>query len=327
MSFLNIMIKSVDMNNNCINIAISGLGLLTIEDIKKRLIKKLPDSLTINWTNISDTQLNCLLINEDFFDNSHIQRIITEKKIPYLKVSKLNESKDPALLCTPITDETTLDQLVETCVQKYQLHKVAPLALDDACQNKIDYQFFNQIYKEYSRKLLLEDQYGSIAVLDHHAHHAWPNSNRHSFHSDDSIHYLDATTSDLVKISRKLQKNLENWLFEFIWNSPSFIQYPDEAACFKLNFWPQPTANQQKCILQLSAAFILGAQISQVAEKLNLPLNTVQKFIVANQAIKNAEKISIKEIQFAQQKNQSSNTNDVQQTQSFFQKLKRRFGF
>ena len=76
------------MNNQCINIAISGLGLTTSDDLKIRLRKILPNNIGINWTNISDQNINCILINEHFFEHDNIQNIIQNKKIPYLKISK-----------------------------------------------------------------------------------------------------------------------------------------------------------------------------------------------------------------------------------------------
>lgn len=52
------------MNNQCINIAISGLGLTTSDDLKIRLRKILPTNIGINWTSVSDQNINCILINE-----------------------------------------------------------------------------------------------------------------------------------------------------------------------------------------------------------------------------------------------------------------------
>ncbi|WP_150115746.1 hypothetical protein [Acinetobacter sp. TGL-Y2] len=315
------------MNNNCVNIAISGLGLLTIDDIKKRLINGLPHSTQINWTHITDNKLDCLVINEDFFENNNIQKIINEKNIPYLKVSKVKRANDPHLLCTPITDEAALQNLIQSCLKMISNTPVQFQPSDLDSNSAMDSQLFNQIYNEYSRKLLLKDQYGTIAVLDHHAHWAWPDTTRQTFMTNESIMYVDATTSDFLRISRKHQKNLENWLFELIWNSPHFMHLPDDFATFRLHYWPQPIVTDQKIILQLSAAFSLGAQVSTVSEKLNISLMTVKKFVIANQAIKNIEKISLKDVRFSVQNTKIQESAESSQIANFFQKLKRRFGF
>ena len=99
------------MNNQYINIAISGLGITTSDDLKIRLRKILPNNIGINWTSVADQNINCLLINEHFFDNTNIQNIIQKRNIPYLKISKHSEYTESAennLLCIPIYDECTL---------------------------------------------------------------------------------------------------------------------------------------------------------------------------------------------------------------------------
>lgn len=69
------------MNNNCINIAISGLGLLTIDDIKKRLINGLPHSIQVNWTHITDNKLDCLVINEDFLKTIIFKKLLMKNTL------------------------------------------------------------------------------------------------------------------------------------------------------------------------------------------------------------------------------------------------------
>lgn len=77
------------MNNQYINIAISGLGLTTSDDLKIRLRKILPTSIGINWTTIADQNISCILINEQFFENSNIQNIIQNKNIPISKFQSI----------------------------------------------------------------------------------------------------------------------------------------------------------------------------------------------------------------------------------------------
>lgn len=317
------------MDATRINIAISGLGLITTEDIKKRLRHIIPKDIKINWTNIADIELDFLFINHAFFDSNHIQKIVNENKIPYFKIAKHSdqiEQNDPHLLCTPITDESGLKHAIENYFIALTDSSIQSNT-DSSDLQSISYQFFKQIYQEYSRKLLISDQHGSIALIDHHAHHAWPNKQHHSFDTNTSIRYADANTSDLLKISRKNQFNLENWLFELIWNSPVFVDLPNTSSHFKLSYWPQPVAKDSKIILQMSASFILGAEIAQVAQQFNIPLLTVQKFIIANQAINNADIIPAKEASFKARMHVLKNDVEAPVLKSFFNKLKRRFGF
>ena len=52
------------MNGHCINIAISGISLKVSDELKIELRKTIPHEFGINWINISDPNLDLLLINE-----------------------------------------------------------------------------------------------------------------------------------------------------------------------------------------------------------------------------------------------------------------------
>lgn len=316
------------MNNHCINIAISGLGLLTIDDIKKRLLKYIPKTISVNWTTLADKNLDCLLVNEDFLENNHIQNLIHVKKLPFLKVTKSATStviRDLNTLNIPIIDDAPLNYLIQKCCKTEIEFSNNNEFFEN--QNTKSHLFFNKLYSEYCHKLALHDQNGIIAVIDHHAHIAWPCVSRHAKQTDGTLIYKDAITSDLIKISRKTQLNLENWLFELIYTSEPFLDLPEESSFFKLGFWPQPLHADKKRIFQLSSAFALGAQISNVSSILDIPVQDVQKFIVANQAINNIELISSRDAQFGMLQVAATKRQEKTIVKSFFQKLKRKFGF
>lgn len=170
------------------------------------------------------------------------------------------------------------------------------------------------------------DQLGSLAIVDHHQHCVWINSQRTQAHTDGSLQYNSAIIEDFSNVSRKYPLNLEDWLFELVWNSHHLCILPHASAHFKIKFWPQPTATDRKLILQLSACFIQGAEIQHVANKLGIDIEVVQRFINANLAIHNAELVNAKTCQFDQNHSQESHQ-DVSTLRSFFGKLKRRFGF
>lgn len=325
------------MNNQCINIAISGLGLTTSDELKIRLRRILPNNIGINWTNISDQNINCILINEHFFEHDNIQNIIQNKKIPYLKISKHSEQAecvDENLLCLPINDELTLKDWVNIkLLNRSSQIEQKPQALYDDSPAEQDLEikevaFFTDIYQQEIRKILINDQFGTLAIIDHHAHLAWLEPTREAYKTDLSIQYAAATTTDFIKVSRKQHHNLENWLFNLIWQNPNIITIPSQNEAYRLNFWPQPNMADKKILLQLSACFILGAEIQHVANKLNIPIHTVQHFIAANLAINNAELISVKDCQFNQPSSSTENQTENQGfLKSLFGKLKTRFKF
>lgn len=321
------------MNNQYINIAISGLGLTTSDDLKIRLRKILPTSIGINWTTIADQNISCILINEQFFENSNIQNIIQNKNIPYLKISKHSEQTESAennLLCIPIYDECTLKNWVNVRLLNRTTNTEETITNNKISpdQNQIkDSDFFAALYKQESRKIILSDQLGTVAIIDHYAHLVWLEATRDEYQTDRSISYKAATTSDFIKVSRKRQLNLENWLFNLIWKNPDLVSLTPINHHYRLKFWVQPNEMDKKLLLQLTAAFIRGADIQHVSDKLNIPVTLVQHFISANLAIQNAEIISAKESLFDKSHPHDEPSENKGILKSFFGKLKSRFKF
>ena len=324
------------MNNQCINIAISGLGLTTSDDLKIRLRKILPTNIGINWTNITDQNINCILINEQFFENSNIQNIIQNKKIPYLKVSRSCENSESAeqnILNIPINDECTLKNWVyikllnrtaqvENDIEETFI-ETTPITDDEYETKELD--FFTNLYQQDTRKNMLRDQMGTIGIIDYHAHFVWLEATRDEYQTDRSIQYSAASTLDFIKVSRKRQLNLEDWLFNLIWKNLGLIVLPAPDKYYRLKFWVQPNDVDKKRLLQLSAAFIRGAEIQYVADKFNMSVNVVQHFIAAQIAIQNAEIIPARESQFDKAPINEEHNENKGVLKSFFGKLKSRF--
>ncbi|OTG63198.1 hypothetical protein [Acinetobacter silvestris] len=315
------------MNNPCINIAISGIGSTTTEDLKIQLRHLLPHEIGINWTSISDQNLDCLFINEIFYDNDNVQNIINTKNIPYLKVSKKTiheEDIHPNTLYLPILNNQFLQDWIKINFQFETSESIQSNESKFEKHSIKDIKYFQNLYLEDNRKLHFYDQFGTIAIIDHNMHFAWLEPTRTDFKTDASIQFEGASTADFIKVSRKRQYNLEDWLFNLIWNSPQLCTYPNENSYFRIQFWPQPLTPDQKTILQLSACFIQGAEILAVAKKLDIPITTVQHFIAANLAIQNVKQISAKESKFGQHVLENQEQSALK---SFFGKLKSRFGF
>ena len=58
------------MNGHRINIAISGISLKVSDELKIELRKTIPNEFGINWINISDPNLDLLLINENLANSN-----------------------------------------------------------------------------------------------------------------------------------------------------------------------------------------------------------------------------------------------------------------
>lgn len=320
------------MERNNIYISISGLGLTTTEDLKKRIIYSLPNVYTVHWSSLIEPRLDLLIINEYFSENQNIQKIIHDRNIPYLKVLKKTHQQNDiegSSLYHPLKDNHDLEQWLKTHILDQSktppVEVVKPVPSTAVSFKEVDY--FADLVSSAPGKYILSDDSGIFAIVDSRKHIAWVNPVQHTMQTDHSIQIEPASVTDIARFPRKCALNLEDYLFQLLWNSPSFIKLPNPSNHYRLKFWPTPLLKDQKVLLQLSASFSLGAEISMVTDKLNIPLTTVQQFINANLAIQNAELISAKECHFAKEKVEQPSSIEQSQVKSFFSKLKRRFGF
>lgn len=319
------------MNLKNLNISISGLSSTISDDLKIRLRKNLPRHIGINWTIISDPDVDCILINENFFESHNIQNIIQNRKVPFLKISKNSICDDENLITIPIVDECKLINWINEkllCHTENVNQKESMLSHENLSQIQVrEINYFSDIYDKYDRKIILSDNLGTIAIVDNYAHLAWLEATRDEFEIGHSVHYQAATIEDFIKISRKRQFNLENWLFNLIWKNPHLIALPEADKSYRLKFWIQPNESDKKILLKLNACFILGAKIKHVAEKLNISEVKIQHFIAANFAIHNVDVISTKEIMFDKNQNSKEIIENKGLLKNFFNIFKSKFKF
>ncbi|ENU32201.1 hypothetical protein [Acinetobacter parvus] len=318
------------MNGHCINIAISGISLKVSDELKIELRKTIPHEFGINWINISDPNLDLLLINENFFDTEGIQRIIQQKQLPCLKISKGQGScqiDEDNTLYLPFQQTDALKSWIQLRLLSY-ISNQQPKNDFLPNHNPVTEKFLKDMLNPENARLHLFDDHGTLAIIDTRSQIAWLEPTRIHTQTNHSFKYEFATTFDCTKVSRKVEYNLQDWLWNLFWHSLEFQRLaPEESEYYKLDYWPQPTqSNYRKITLKLSACFIQGAQLSQVATQLKLPIQTVQQFIAACIASNNGGIISASESHYLQ-------TETVEQTaeqhgflNKFFGKIRRRFG-
>ena len=318
------------MNGHCINIAISGISLKVSDELKIELRKTIPHEFGINWINISDPNLDLLLINENFFDTEGIQRIIQQKQLPCLKISKGQGScqiDEDNTLYLPFQQTDALKNWIQLRLLSY-ISNQQPKNDFLPNHNPVTEKFLKDMLNPENARLHLFDDHGTLAIIDTRSQIAWLEPTRIHTQTNHSFKYEFATTFDCTKVSRKVEYNLQDWLWNLFWHSLEFQRLaPEESEYYKLDYWPQPTqSNYRKITLKLSACFIQGAQLSQVATQLKLPIQTVQQFIAACIASNNGGIISASESHYLQ-------TETVEQTaeqhgflNKFFGKIRRRFG-
>ena len=324
------------MNGHCINIAISGISLKVSDELKIELRKTIPHEFGINWINIADPNIDLLLINENFFDTEGIQRILEQKQLPCLKVSKGQGTcniEEHNTIYLPFQQTDALKNWIHLRLLSYLSNQASQESQQTKIKtgsqhNAVSQKFLANMLNPENARLHLFDDRGTLAIIDTRSQIAWLEPTRTQTQTNHSFNYGFATTSDFTKVSRKVEYNLQDWLWNLFWHSPEFQRLaPNESEYYKLEYWPQPTQNNyRKITLQLSACFIQGAQLSQVATQLKLPIQTVQQFIAACIVSNNGGIIPASESHYLQTETAVQPAEQQGLLNKFFGKIRRRFG-
>ena len=288
------------MDKQYINIAITGLSIHHSEELRTQLRSLIPQEYNINWSSAADPTIDCLFIHESFYDTDGIQRILQSRSLPYLKITKKAHNDNlitENMLSLPIINPESLCMWLQQYLLKIPHPTQQLISAEHTAKHsiyKLEY-FAKMLDKERHSKLHLFDTLGTIAVIDIQQNIAWLNPHREQAYTDSGFDYDIASTSNFLKVSRKQPYILSDWLWQFFWDSSVFLKSiaPDDGH-YKIHMWPKPTQNiDRKIIFQLSCCFIQGGKISKIATQLNLPQETVQRFIASNIATNNLSKINI----------------------------------
>lgn len=325
------------MNKQYINIGIAGLSIHDSDELKHKISNLLPCHINIQWKTASDINLDCLFIHEHFFETEGIQRILNTKKLPWLKISKDNELSGKVsnnTLYFPLQDTYDLDRWVDRNIINSNHQNSEQIDMLPIMQSKLPTNhnytesYFKQMFdSESNAKLHLCDDTGSIAVIDSTKNLVWLNPNNPIKTTNFSFKYDLASTNDLLKVSRKESLILQDWLWNLFWNSSDFYQIAPEDGHYKILFWPKPNdkANRKK-IFQMSACFIQGAKMSKIAEQHDIPILMIRRFIAANMATGNLEKINAWDKHYAPPE-KAEKTEEQNFIKSFLGKMRIKFGF
>ena len=94
-----------------IYLAVSGLNLRDLNDLKEQIRKIIPNSVNICWSNVAEPKLQALLINETFFDTPYIQNFIKTHNLSVLRIisrSEKNSIIEAEKLYLPIINTSLL---------------------------------------------------------------------------------------------------------------------------------------------------------------------------------------------------------------------------
>ena len=317
--------------NSTLYISIFGLNLNVINDIKSIISNKLSETFTIHWTNIADSKLQVLLINDDFIDLPNINKIRHEALI-ILKLKK-NELKANQIehdtLFLPLTNTNQFEHWLEHSVAlRFRdidpVNVSKPIVVQDI-KPKLNALQISQAFKDlnkHQRQLLLLDQ-KPIALIDNLSNEFWIEQNI-QITQNSEITLIPADTNTVVTFKYGLESiNLQHGLWQFVWDYLDDTP-PNYTSHYKLLHWPQPIhCAERQSLLKISAFFMEGSSTQYIAEQIHLSQNFINRYLFACHIAQIIEEIPAMASVYHSQKTAQESSNPLQ---SFFRSLRKKLG-
>ena len=318
--------------HQAVNIAIFGLSLRTLNELKEHIQTAIPSHIQVNWSNITEPHLDILMINHIFFDSPNIKSLIQNNHINVLQIANnadKNSSIEDDILYLPLNHLHSLHQwLNERLAKNAAIEKVSPpQATNTTIHRKQIREVLQEILNPKNGKIQLFDHNGLIAIADPRNEWVWQNPMLQTLHTDPSLNYTYATQNDQLWITETPQQDLKQWLWNLLWASKDFNELcPPSASSFYLEIWPQPKNRiERQDILRMAACFAKGAEISVVASQLKLPEQRVKQFVAASLGANYGKIIKDHQANYHPQNNQ--NMTEQNFMKKLFGRLRNRLGF
>lgn len=318
--------------HQAVNIAIFGLSLRTLNELKEHVQTAIPSHIQVNWSNIAEPHLDILMINHIFFDSPNIKSLIQNNHINVLQIANnadKNSSIEDDILYLPLNHLHSLHQwLNERLAKNAAIEKVSPpQATNTTIHRKQIGEVLQEILNPKNGKIQLFDHNGLIAIADPRNEWVWQNPMLQTLHTDPSLNYTYATQNDQLWITETPQQDLKQWLWNLLWASKDFNELcPPSASSFYLEIWPQPINKiERQDILRMAACFAKGAEISVVASQLKLPEQRVKQFVAASLGTNYGKIIKDHQANYHPQNNQ--NMTEQNFMKKLFGRLRNRLGF
>ena len=318
--------------HQAVNIAIFGLSLRTLNELKEHIQTAIPSHIQVNWSNIAEPHLDILMINHIFFDSPNIKSLIQNNHINVLQIANnadKNSSIEDDILYLPLNHLHSLHQwLNERLAKNAAIEKVSPpQATNTTIHRKQIGEVLQEILNPKNGKIQLFDHNGLIAIADPRNEWVWQNPMLQTLHTDPSLNYTYATQNDQLWITETPQQDLKQWLWNLLWASKDFNELcPPSASSFYLEIWPQPINKiERQDILRMAACFAKGAEISVVASQLKLPEQRVKQFVAASLGANYGKIIKDHQANYHPQNNQ--NMTEQNFMKKLFGRLRNRLSF
>lgn len=345
---------------NEVNIAIFGLSLGLLDELKNKIRLMLPSNIDINWTNIAEPNLDCIMINDVFFSSSNIQNLIQNKQLNYLRLVK-DENRggtiEDDILYIPLNNASALNQWIERCILnknnattsahisastnrtgsiaqpslQTQVSATQNTFSSSNIQNKVSSKILNEIFDAKNGNIQLFNASGKIGIAQASTERVWLLNPIKT--TDSSLNYTYATSQDVKDCQNAPITDLRLWMFNLAWNSHQSLGFEvSPQKYYKLLFWPQANAgHDRKDIIRISSCFAKGASIEQVANHLKISHSLIERYISSCLASRLITEIPVEQaklVKFAVPEQQATpqQAEQASAVKSFFGRLRKRLG-
>lgn len=320
--------------NQVLNIAIFGLGLTVLDQMKKQILLAVPAHIQIQWVNIAEHKIDLLLVNDLFFSSNNIQRIIQQHARAYLRLVKQPESAGlvmgdqlayPFMRLDSLT-EWMQEQLLDYAYEPPYQALGAPFAAA-AGQAAVD-DVFSEIFTPRNGFIQLRDSHGFVALVDTMTERVWVKQAGGSIIFNETLHQTYATNQFAQDIAKELTaQDLRSWLWQTV-NHSKGLALPAVQAnqYFKLQIWPQCEKGfERRNLLKAAACFAKGAKLQAVAEYLAMSDEAVEKFVAMAALLRLGQFIEESEAGFTAPAAEPA-SGQMQLIRGFFGKLRKKLG-
>lgn len=265
-----------------LKIAIFGLSLNILEHIKQDIQSIYPD-IHIAWVNISNPELDVLLVNEIFFNADSIQHIVNVKRVPYLRLKTEPEkagsiADDILYLPFQMTDQ------IREWFKGNVTHTPTPPKTERLTRSLYKKPDVDKVIQEFLNErndnIQIFDASGNIGLMNTRTEQVWLDPERKLKGTDSSINYTYATMQMAQSVIHTQGIDLRTWLWNTLWYSNELLKTHSTTNFYQLVFWPQPDPIADRTeIFQIAACFEQGANILQVEKNLEITQDRIMKFV------------------------------------------------
>lgn len=271
------------------NICLLGLSKQAELTIKTKL-KQMCTEHELAWVPANAKTLDGVIINAMFLDTPQIEKYVSTVKVPcvsvYTQESGRETAKKLGIVAIKLQEPFTLtdEWLNHLLGNEKTKHTPAPessSAPAKAHRPSEDYHKLIQIIKEKQRVFIHAACDGKNAFLSPAEQSAYLDFARSDIPGIEHWSWSQVEQIPNLDIMRRI--NIDQWLFETLWQSEDEAFNVDSTMLYKLIRWPQPFSQHRR-----SEALRLAAQIkfhpvkvSELIEKTKFPSELVEQFLYA----------------------------------------------